>query len=175
MSFASNDDLLKHLQKLGAADANGKILGGAIIDAAAVASGTVQSTVYPLLTAALPADFLSTAKRGLIIAAALTTAGNANAKDITVKLGATALCTITGTTANAKSVIVVVFVVRTAVDAQLAFALAFVDGAIVAASSIIATATEDESTALSVTVNSANTAAAAASATGKALIVAQLG
>lgn len=175
MPFNANDDLLKHLIALGVADANGRILGGALIDGASLASGAVQNTVYALKTVTLPANALAKSGRGLLIAAMCTTAGNANAKDITVKLGATAIATITGSTANAKDVIILVFVVRTGASTQQAFALCFVDGAIVAASSIGATAAIDETAAIDVTLNSANTAAAAASATGKALIVAQLG
>jgi hypothetical protein len=175
MSFETNDDLIKHLIKLGICDPAGKLIGGALIDGSSTASGTVQNTVYPLNTVTLPAGALAKAGRGLIIAALATTAANANAKTITVKLGATAIATITASTASGKDVIIVVIVLRSGASTQIAGALAFVDGAAVAASSILGTAAIDETAAIDITLNSANTAAAAASATGKGLLVAQLG
>lgn len=175
MAFETNDDLLKYFKNLGLADADGKALSPARIDPSSTASGAVQNTEYTVNSVTLPANFLNSARRGFLAFAALTTAGNANAKNIKVYLGATALLTITGSTANAKDVILVVGCLRTAADAQLAFAIALVDGALVAASTILATATEDESTALTVAVKAANTAAAAASATGKGLIILPLG
>jgi hypothetical protein len=175
MGFEQNDDLLKHLIALGVADASGKILGGALIDGTSTASGTVQNTEYTLNSVTLPAGALNKNGRGAIIAALLTTAGNANNKNIKVYLGATAIATITASTANAKDVIIVVFLLRTGASTQIAAALCFVDGAIVAASSILATAAIDDTAAITVALKSANTAAAAASATGKGLLVAQLG
>lgn len=175
MGFESGDDLLKYLKALGLADGDAKPLAAARIDPTSTASGAVQSTAYTLNTVSLAENFLNSAKRGFIAFAALTTAGNANAKTIKLNLGSTALLTLSGSTANAKDVILIVVCIRTAADAQLAMALCLVDGALVAASSILATATEDESDQLDITVTSANTAAAAASATGKGLVVLPLG
>jgi hypothetical protein len=174
MSFETGNDLLKMLMALGYADADGKPLSPARIDPSSTVSGTVQNTVYTLNTVTLPANFLNSARRGFVAIASLLTAANANAKSITLKLGATALCTIAGSD-NAKTVTIVVIVWRTAVNAQFATAFAMVDGALVAASSIHATAAELEASALAVTLNSANTAAAAASGTSKGLVVIPLG
>lgn len=176
MAFKPNDDALKYLMALGLADANGNILVGSQIDPTiTTASGTVQNTEYTLNSVALPASLFNGARRGAVIVAAATTAANANAKNIKVYLGSTAICTITGTTASAKDVIILIVLLRTGLDAQQAMAIALVDGAVIAASSILATATEDDASALTVALKSANTAAAAASATGKGLVVLPLG
>lgn len=175
MSFKSNDDLIKHLIKLGLADADGNFLAGALANAVSTASGTVQNTEYSLASVTLAAGLLSRAQRGLAIVAFGTTAGNANAKNLKVFLGSTAIATVTGTTANAKDFGIIVIVLRTGASAQIAYAISIVDGALVVAATVIATATEDETTALAVTLKSANTAAAAASATGKGLVVIPLG
>ena len=168
------NDAIKMLMALGLADAAGDLLTPARIDPTSNASGTVQSTVYTLNTVTLPAAFLNNARRGFIAIGRFTTAANANAKDITVKLGSTALLTITGSTANAKSGIVIVVCHRTAANTQAAFGLAIVDNALVAITNET-TAAETEANALAVTLNAANTAAAAASATGDGLIVLPFG
>jgi hypothetical protein len=174
--FEPTDDLLKYLVKLGLADANGKLLSGALIDPSSTTSGTTQSTEYTLNSITLATALLNSAKRGLLIAAGLTTAANANAKNIKLYVGSTAVLTITGSTASGKDVQLIVLLIRTGANAQRALiALATVDGALVAASSVQATATETESEALAITVKAANTAAAAASATGNGLVVIPLG
>lgn len=173
--FEPNDDLLKYLVKLGLADANGKLLSGALVDPTSTTSNTTQGTEYTLNTVTLAAALLNSAKRGLLILAMGTTAANANAKNLKVYLGSTAIATVTGATDSGKDFLVAVLVLRTGANAQIAYALPIVAGAIVTAAAIIATATETEANALAVTVKSANTAAAAASATGKGLVVIPLG
>ncbi len=170
MSLLQNDDLIKRLMALGLALSDGLLRGTSLVANNLAASGTVQSTVYTLGSVALPANALRDAK-SLRIRAALTTAANANAKDIKIMLGATAICTVTGNTANAKDVIIDVVVQRLGAASQVASAIVHVDGALVAASSILAAATEVESSALTVALTAANTAAAAASGTGKQLVV----
>lgn len=170
MTLLQHDDLAKRLRALGLALGDGTLRGTTLVAKNLAASGTVQNTVYTLGSVTLPANALRDAGQ-IRIRAALTTAANANAKNITVRLGSTAVCTITGTTENAKDVIVDVVVARVGPASQVASAIALVDGAAVAAASVLATATEDETEALEVALTAANTAAAAASGTGRQLAV----
>lgn len=176
MSFNANDDLLKHLIALGAADAAGRILAGALVDPNQVAAGAVQSTEYTLSTCSLPANALAVGTRALLIVGGFVTAGNANAKEFKVYLGATSICTI-GTSANAKVGSFALLVLRTAASTQIALILqAQVDGALVATPlQSFPTAAITESAAIDVTLKAANTAAAASAGTGKGLAVIQLG
>lgn len=175
MSFESNDDLIRHLQKLGVADGNGRIQAGALVDPTSVVSGTVQNTVYTLATQTLPASFLNRATKGLLVLAFGTTAANANAKNLRIDFGGTNVCIVTGATDSAKDYLLIALVLRTANDTQIVLAQAIVAGALVVASGVIVTAAIDEDAAIAITHKSVNTAAAAASATGKGLVVIELG
>jgi hypothetical protein len=158
-----------------ALDNPAKLIAGAFIDPVSTASGTVQSTVYDLNNVTVPANFLSRGGRGLKITAFGTTAANANAKDLAILVGGVTVASVTGSTANAKDFVFEVTILRTGKDTQVAYSKLIVDGALVAASCGITTEAIDEDAAAIVKLTAANTAAAAASATGKGLVVELLG
>jgi hypothetical protein len=174
--WPANDDVMKLLASRGLADpTTGKLLAGSLISAVETASGAVQNTEYTVGTATLPADFLNRANKGLLIAAFGTTAANANAKTLKVKVGSVVVATVAGATDNAKDFLFLVWILRTGVDTQVAYSLLIMDGALVAASCGIAAEAIDDGVANAITLTAANTAAAAASATGKGLVVHLLG
>lgn len=152
-----------------------KLMAGSLIDPTSNASGTTQDQEDTLNTVTLPANFLSKASRGILIAAFGTTAANANNKTLKVKVGSTVVATTAANAANAKDYLFLVFILRTAADTQVIYRLLIVDGALVAASCGVTTAAIDESEAQAITQTGTNTAAAAASATGKGLSVILLG
>jgi hypothetical protein len=122
-----------------------------------------QSTFYALSTITIPANALSVNGKGFYFQFAATTAANANAKDFRLHFGTATVTLVTGSTANAKPVVVSGVVYRTAAGAQRVVAEAAVDTTV---ATINTTATADETGAWSFALESQNTAAAAASATG---------
>lgn len=132
-------------------------------DVTGAASGTTQSTFYPLSTITVPANALSANGKGFYFMFAATTAANANAKDFRLHFGAATVTLATGSTANAKPVVVTGVVYRTAAGAQRVVAEIVID---TTPATINSTAAADETTAWSFALESQNTAAAAASATG---------
>lgn len=171
-----NDPVVKNLINLGLATATkGKVAAGLLVDPTTVVGGTTQNADNTLNTLSLDDEWLSRPGRGALIAAWGITAANANAKDIKLFLGSTAIATITDSTASGKDFAIVAVLNATGNDAQSGFAVVLVDGAVVAASSINFTATEDSNSALTIKTTGNNNAAAASAATGKGLMVIPLG
>lgn len=136
---------------------------GVAADVTGAASGTSQNTFYALSTISLPANALSANGKGFFFMFAATTAANANAKDFRLHFGSATVTLVTGSTANAKPVVVTGVVYRTAAGAQRVVAEIVID---TTPATINTTASADETTAWSFALESQNTAAAAASATG---------
>lgn len=173
--YLQKDAFLQNLVNLGIADTFGRVAAGALVDMAVVVSGAVQNTVYDLNVVQLPAGFLAKPGRGILVVAWGTTAGNANAKNLRLEVGGTVIEIITGTVVNAQDYMLACLLMRTGAAAQIAVPLvALAQGAIVAATHVLATPALDSSLALNVKHQSVNTAAAAASATGKGLVVLEI-
>lgn len=136
---------------------------GIAADVAGAASGTTQSTFYALSTITIPANALSANGKGFFFMFAATTAANANAKDFRLHFGSATVTLATGSTANAKPVVVTGVVYRTAAGAQRVVAEIVID---TTPATINTTTSADETAAWSFALESQNTAAAAASATG---------
>jgi hypothetical protein len=177
MVWPQHDDLLKLLASRGVAESTiGKLIAGAFIDPSTTVGAALQNVDNVVNSVTLPlATLFDQVKRGILFAAYGTLAANANAKDIKVKLGVTTICVITDNIGNAVDYAFVGVILRTGVDAQSGFALALVNGALVAASSINFTATEDDGADKALTVTANNNAAAASAATGKGLVAQLLG
>lgn len=137
---------------------------GIAADIVGAASGTVQSTFYPLSSITIPANALSVNGKGLDFVFGFTLAANANNKDFRLHFGA---ATVTLTTANAGNAVVGLCrgtIYRTAAGAQRVNAEIIIGTTQIAP--IDTTAAADETTAWTFSLESQNTAAAAASATG---------
>ncbi len=100
----------------------------------------------------------------------MKTAANANAKNIKIYFGGTAVCTVTGSTANAKDVLITLDVVRLASNSQSAVGTIQIDTAVAPTMIINAAVTETDTADIIIAVKTANTAAEAASGTGKGMI-----
>lgn len=177
-SFAqvTTDSQVKSLMNLGLAHpVSGKLLAGAIVDATSVEGASVQSTDNTLNSVSLDDEMLYKIGRGMIVTAWGTLAANANAKDIKLKIGGTAICTLTDNTGNGTDFAFVAMVVEDAADSQRGFCWATVNGALVAASSINFTATVDANATMAIITTGDNNAAAASAATGKGLVVLPFG
>lgn len=152
------------LLKLGAAvTVQSPPIAGLVPDVAGAASGTVQNTFYPLSSITIPANALSANGKGIEFTFAATTAANANAKDFRLHFGTATPTLVTGSTASGKPVVVTGCIYRTAAGAQRVVAQITIDGT---TATINTTATADETGAWTFSLESQNTAAAAASGTG---------
>lgn len=177
-SFAqvATDGQVKSLMNLGLAHpVSGKLLAGALVDATSVVGASVQSTDNTLNSVNLDDEMLYKVGRGMIVTAWGTLAANINAKDIKLKVGGTAICTITANAGNGVDFQFVALLVEDGADSQSGFCWATVNGALVAASSINFTATVDANVTQAIITTGNNTAAAASAATGKGLVVIPLG
>lgn len=134
-------------------------------DVAGAASGTTQNTFYPLSSISIPANALSANGKGFSFQFAGTTATNANAKDFELTYGAATVSLTTGNTGSAQPFLCYGAVYRTGVGAQLVVAEIIIGNA--APIPVVSTSSADETTAWTFSIQSRNTAAAAASATGK--------
>lgn len=171
-----NEPVIKNLMSLGvAAPVSGELLAGSIVDARAVVGAAVQSTDNLLNTVSLDDEMLARSGRGLLIATFGTLAANANNKDIKLKIGGTAICSLTDNAGNGTDFAMVAVVLKVATDSQIGFCWASVAGALVAASSIGFTATVDENATMAIITTGDNNAAAASAATGKGLAVIPIG
>lgn len=150
---------------------NVKRVPSSVCDTTNAASGTTQNTEYTLNSVTLPANTFDKAGKGVTVAGWAQLAANANAKNLKIYFGATAVATVTGSTANAKDVYYELCVVRTGASAQSAVGYIQVDTGQAGTMAINASLTESETAAIVIAFKSANTAAAAASATGKGMIV----
>lgn len=172
----STDSQVKALMNLGLAHpVTGKLLAGAIVDASTVVGASVQSTDNTLNSVSLDDEMLALRGRGMLIAAFGTLAANANAKDIKLKIGGTAICTITDNTGNGTDFAFVALVLEDGADSQRGFCWSSVNGALVAAASVGFTATVDANATMAIITTGDNNAAAASAATGKGLMVLPLG
>jgi hypothetical protein len=171
--LASNEHLVRLLAAFGLADASmGKLIGGALIDPTSTAAGTTQSTEYAVNSLTLPKDYLSQIKRGLLLIAGGSTAANANAKNLKLYFGATAVASVAGSTASGKDFLLGALVLRTGVGAQKAIGFSITD---TAAAALISTPAEDETDDITIAAKLANTAAAASAGTGYGLAAILLG
>jgi hypothetical protein len=141
-----------------------------LVDSSSTASGTVQNTEYTLNSVTLPGNFLKAA-RGFEIRAWGITAANANAKNIKLYLGGTSIVTVTGSTASGKHFLARGYVLRTGASTQSTSGECQVDTATSPTLLNSITAAETDSADIILSLKSANTAAAAASATGYGMIV----
>jgi len=172
----ANEPAVKNLMSLGLAHpTSGKILPGALVDATTVVGASVQSTDNTLNSVTLDDEMLFKVGRGMQITAFGTLAANANAKDIKLKIGGTAICTLTDNTGNGTDFAFYAIVVEVGADSQRGFCWAAVNGALVAASSIGFTATVDANATMAIITTGDNNAAAASAATGKGLVVVPFG
>lgn len=145
----------------------GTPLGG-ITDTSNAASGTTQSTEYTLNSITLPANAFNANGRALRCEAWATTAANANAKNLKIYFGSTAVVTVTGSTASGKDVHIEMNALRIGASSQSAQGVIQVDTG-TSPSMATAAPSETDTASIVIAVKSANTAAAAASATGKGL------
>jgi hypothetical protein len=144
---------------------------GALTDSTSTTSGTVQSTEYVLNSVTLPANAFNKNGRSVQVEAWGTLAANANAKNLKIYFGATAVATVTGSTANGKDFYISLSVVRTGASTQSGVGNIQIDTGVAPTMTVNAALAETDTAAIVIAVKSANTAAAAASATGKGLIV----
>lgn len=128
------------------------------------ASGTVQSTFYTLNSLTIPANALSANGKGFTFLFAAATAANANAKSFQLIFGTATIALTAGSTASGKPVVCQGSIVRSAVGAQIVVVQLTID---TTTATFVTTAAADETAAWTLAFQSANTAAAAASASGK--------
>jgi excinuclease UvrABC ATPase subunit len=141
-----------------------------MVDSSSTASGTVQNTEYTLNSVTLPAAFLKAA-RGIEIRAWGITTANGNAKNIKLYLGGTSIITVTGTTASGKHYLAKGYVLRTGASTQSSSGECQVDTSVAPQLLNSITTAETDTAAIIIALKSANTAAAAGSATGYGMIV----
>jgi hypothetical protein len=155
---------------LGAAITSPGGVCGALTDSSANASGTVQNTEYTLNSVTIPANAFNKNGRSVQVEAWGTLAANANAKNLKIYFGATAVATVTGSTANGKDYCITLSVVRTGASTQSGVGNIQIDTGVAPTMTVNAALAETDTAAIVIAVKSANTAAAAASATGKGMI-----
>jgi hypothetical protein len=139
-----------------------------LIDTTSTASGTVQSTEYTLNSVTIPATEWVGA-RGVRCVAWGTTTANANAKNIKFYFGATAVSTLTGTTDSAKDYLGEIVVLRTGASTQAGYGAITSDIGAPDAFAVTTSLAETETSSIVIALKTANTAAAAGSATGKGM------
>lgn len=171
---ASGNLTVSGLATLGSAALGGGTTGGkpaaGLSDPTTNASGTTQNTEYTLNSVTLPANAFNANGRSLQVIAWGTLAANANAKNLKIYFGSTAVATITGSTANAKDFYIELVVVRTGSNTQSAVGYIQIDTGTAGTMAVNGALAEADSAAITIAVKSANTAAAAASGTGKGLV-----
>lgn len=139
-----------------------------LVDTTSTTSGSVQSTEYTLNSVTIPAtDFVGS--RGIRCIAVGTGAANANAKNIKFYFGATAVSTLTGTTDSGKDYLGEIVVLRTGASTQAGYGAITSDIGAPDAFAVTTALAETETSAIIVSLKTANTAAAATSGTGKGL------
>lgn len=142
-----------------------------LADSSSTASGTVQNTEYTLNSVTIPANAFDANTRWINVKFAGITAANANAKNIKLYFGATAVVTVTGSTANTKKFVGDVTIMRTGSSTQSGWGVIQVDTGVAPTLDATISLAETDTSAIVVAVKSANTAAAAASATGYGMVV----
>ena len=156
---------------LGAATTSSFGFAGGFTDSTSTTSGTTQNTEYVLNSITLPANAFNANTRSITVHAWGTTAANGNAKNLTIYFGSTAVATVTGSTASGKDYLITAVVNRTGSGTQSGVATIQIDTGVAPALTVITTLGQTDSSSIVISVKSANTAAAAASATGKGLSV----
>lgn len=146
----------------------GRLIGG-LTDPSSTASGSTQNTEYTLNSITLPASAFNANTRGISCQAWGTGAGNANAKNYKFYFGTTAVTTLTGTTDNTKDYLAEMVVLRTGASTQSGFGTITSDIGAPDALAANAAIAETDTGAIVIAFKSANTAAAATSATGKGM------
>lgn len=131
-------------------------------------SGTTISTWYTLNSLLIPANALSADGKAFAFEFIGITALNANTKDFRLSWGTHTFTLVSGSTGNFVQYIVRGTCRRLTVGAQKLAATIVINNALVG--SLVADAVEDETTALTLALQSENSAAAAQSATGKGAI-----
>lgn len=139
-------------------------------DSSSNASGTTQNTEYTLNSVTIPANFLKGA-RGIVVETWGTLAANVNAKNLKLYFGGTAIVTVTGSTASGKDYYASGTVIRTGASTQTGVGNLQIDTGTSAAMAVNGAIAETDTAAIIIAFKSANTAAAAASATGKGMSV----
>lgn len=142
-----------------------------LADSTSTTSGTVQNTEYTLNTVTIPANAFNANTRWIRIDFAGITAANANAKNIKLYFGATAVVTVTGSTANAKKFAGSVTIMRTGSSTQSGWGTIQVDTAVAPTLDATVALAETDTADIVIALKSANTAAADASATGYGMAV----
>lgn len=142
---------------------------GSVTDTTNSTSGTTQSTEYTLNSVTLPASAFNATGQGVEVSAWGTLAANANAKNVKIYFGATAVATVTGSTANTKDYLVTLRCIRTGSSTQSCVGSITVDTG-TAATFSVAALTATDTNAIVIALKTANTAAAAASGTGKGML-----
>jgi hypothetical protein len=144
---------------------------GSLVDITNATSGTTQNTEYTLNSVTLKANSFNANTRCITIEAWGTLAANANAKNVKLYFGGTAISTVTGTTASGKSYYAYGSVIRLNSNSQTTTGSIQVDTAVAPVMFTSATVTETDTADIVVALKTANTAAAAASGTGQGMIV----
>jgi hypothetical protein len=142
-------------------------------DPTSTGSGTTQNTEYTLNSVTIPATFLK-GVRGLIVEAWGTLAANANAKNVKLYFGGTAIVTVTGSTANAKDYWAQGTILRTGASTQTSVAGVQIDTGQAFTMAVNGAVAETDTANIVIALKTANTAAAAASGTGKGMAVSLL-
>lgn len=140
-----------------------------LVDSTSTASGTTQNTEYTLNFVTVKGSAFNAATRGIECDTWGTSAANANAKDYKFYFGATALATLTGTTDSAKDYKAHLSVVRVGSNTQSGFAEITSDVGAPDAFAASAALAITEASDIVIAFKTTNTAAAAASATGKGM------
>ncbi len=143
---------------------------GGLTDITNATSSTTQNTEYTLNSITLPASALNASARAVEVTAFGTLAGNANAKNVKIYFGGTAVATVTGSTANGKDYVATMRCVRLSLSSQSCQASVMIDTG-TSATMAVASPSETETAPIIIALKTANTAAAASSGTGKGMIV----
>lgn len=153
---------------LGGATTGGKPAAG-LSDPTTNASGTVQNTEYTLNSITIPAGAFNANGRSLQVIAWGTLAANANNKNLKIYFGSTAVASVINSAANGKDFYVELVIVRTGSSTQSGVGFVQIDTGTAGTMVVNGSLAEIDTNAIVIAVKSANTAAAAASGTGKGM------
>lgn len=131
------------------------------------ASGTVQNTLYTLNSVTVPANAFNVTNRTYTAEFWGVTAANANAKDFLINFGTFNVVVVTGSVANGSPYYGGVSIITTAPNTQSLVAWLQIGTAVAPALTTSIVPNQVTTGALVISLQSRNTAAAAASATGQ--------
>lgn len=146
------------------------LAAASVTDSSTTTSGTTQNTEYTLNAVTLPANAFNANTRGIRCVTWGTGASNSNAKNYKFYFGGTAVATLTGTTDSAKAYVADLTVVRTGSNTQSGVAAITSDVGAPDALAATSGLAQTDTGPIVIAFKSANTAAAAASATGKGMV-----